>query len=176
MVRAAKYMVFALGLISASPVAAIVMPVEAVCNGIEADMSVSWPYMFGYDGSGYVIENYEDFVYVDGGGNTQRAERLPLFDGFVGVRITQCSTGRFIAINGPKPRDAEPGLVATEFLREKIRNQRPISFANLQSAAEALYDEVHVLRDTEETCGCNLHFPELKPSTIGSFEGRTDIE
>ncbi|MFK7938969.1 MAG: hypothetical protein AB8B82_06290 [Roseovarius sp.] len=133
------------------------------CDGQEGGMNVYGASMFGHAQSGFVFETYHSLDSADGiiAGADGPVDAL---NQFMGIRITQCRTGKFIAVkNAPAYRSIDP-LLATEFLRNRTQREEPFRFVDVKRAATALYakggfSEVIILRETEETCACNVHYP-----------------
>ena len=165
-----------LAAISVVPVSALAPPLP--CEGIEANMVTGELYIFGPDNvsTGVVVERYfnatelRDNVYVS------RPAPVPHLVEFYGVRVTYCPTGQFLAIDAQSPAEVDAALSATEFLRPRLQAGQPVRFDDLRRAANAVYGGAIVLRETEETCGCNMFFPEVRPQGMRSFQDRTDVE
>lgn len=135
------------------------------CDGEEGGMMVSGADLFAYDGSGFIIESYtspdsEDGVIGGGKGP------VPELDSFHGLRVTECRSGKMVAVYGAvQYRDGDT-MLATEFLRTRTQQKKPIKFVHVQRAAKALfghdgYTRVLMLRETEETCACREYYPGL---------------
>ena len=148
------------------------------CEGVvEAGMAIHDTFAFGdFDApTDYVVELYfnaqtlENNVYVD------LPAPVPALRDFYGTRITSCATGEFLAIDGVKSDQVNASLSATEFLRDDLKAGRKISFRQIRRAAEAVYGKVLVLRETEETCGCAMYRPELRPRAMTAFEKRVNV-
>ncbi len=131
----------------------------------------------GYDAlSGVIVESYWNKVEAKGGVYTARPAPVHELDDFRGVRVTICATGEFLAIRDVDPVEVSSALAATEFLRGAIKAGKQVNARQVQKAAKAVYGPVIHLRETEETCGCNIYFPDLRPAGMTAFEARTDIE
>ncbi len=100
---------------------------------------------------------------------------IPELNAFSGVRVTYCRTGEFLAIADADMERALYGLRATEFLRKSIAAKRPPSFRDLRRAAEAVFGDVLIMRETAETCGCRTLYPDLRPEGVTPYDQRDDI-
>ncbi|NHF74173.1 hypothetical protein [Paracoccus xiamenensis] len=131
------------------------------CNGdIESGMRVSNAESFGYYGSGFATEDYANALEDDAGADgVYDYLDVPVGDlaRFSGYRVIDCKSGEFLAISHFGEAGAQR-LTATEFLRSKVQEEKPISLADVRRAAEALYKGLDVailtLRETEQTCSC----------------------
>ncbi len=147
------------------------------CNLIEADMYVREQYTLGGEASGFVVEDYSDPFQADENGvYVHRQATLAQLHAFDGVRVTDCATGQFLTIPDVRTNQASVALEATEFLRDDVQNSRSVSWRDIRRAAEALYDDVGLFRETEETCGCNWLAPDVRPAGMTPFDQRTDVE
>ncbi|WP_306736730.1 hypothetical protein [Marimonas arenosa] len=126
-------------------------------------MKVYDAWSFGYDDSGFVIEGY---VNLDRDGVIGGADGpVPALNDFNGMRITDCRTGRMLALDGVFPSDMDV-LTATEFLRAKVQGEKRFRLTDIEKAAEAVYGNkkyvrIIKLREIEETCACREYFPGL---------------
>ncbi|TKW67432.1 MAG: hypothetical protein DI616_07250 [Paracoccus denitrificans] len=133
------------------------------CDGVvESGMEVQGAASFGYYGSGFVSEEYYNAMEDDAGADgvyDDLAVSVPQLDGFYGYRVMDCKSGQFLAI-GASENEAEL-LLATEFLRSKAQEEKPITFADVTRAAQALYKgqntKILTLRETEQTCSCDAY-------------------
>jgi hypothetical protein len=55
-----------------------------------------------------------------------------------------------------------------------VQAGQPVGRSDLQSAVRAVYGKQIRLKETAETCGCSVLFPDLKPGGMTPFENRTD--
>lgn len=147
------------------------------CGVTESAMYVGYPHDLGTYGSGLILEGYANAqttdaydVYVN------RPAPVPDLTDFIGVRVMDCATGRFFAVQGADANDAVVALSATEFLRDAIRDERLISYADARRAAQALYGTIIDLSETDETCGCSVFYPEMRPAGFTAFGDRADVE
>ena len=131
------------------------------CDGPEGGMMVYGVDYFGHDRTGFVIEGYRNLD----AGNVIGGAKGPVeaLNDFSGVRITDCRTGRMLAIHGVFP-DVQDMMTATEFLRGKVQAEKAIAMRDVEKAAKALwgkdgYVRLVKLRETEETCACGEYFP-----------------
>ncbi len=115
---------------------------------------------------GFVYEYYGNLDSPDGvvGGADGP---LPELNDFHGFRITECRTGRFVAVSDFDETFGKT-LLATEFLRHKAQNDQPFTMSDIMKAVHALYGNspgvrILSLRETEETCACRDFFPGLWP-------------
>ncbi|OWU83648.1 hypothetical protein ATO6_17455 [Oceanicola sp. 22II-s10i] len=134
------------------------------CEIEEGGMRVSGASFFGYSESGFILEQYRNLDTADGiiGG---APGPIPALNNFNGVRITDCRSGGMVAIDGIS-WEADATLNATEFLRHKAQARKRFELAEVEQAARAVYGKSHGvrilrLRETEETCACNDHYPGL---------------
>jgi hypothetical protein len=133
------------------------------CNVEEGGMRVYDATPFGHSESGFVFESYHSLDTADG--RIAGADGpVPALNQFIGIRITECRTGKFIAVNGAPGNNSAAPMLATEFLRTRAQQQDPFRFVDVKRAAKALFGkdgftQMSVLRETEETCGCNVLFP-----------------
>jgi hypothetical protein len=150
------------------------------CVGMEAGMNTYDLYPLDPDtnASGVTIEAYQvDTKPDDTPEGVYRDQPAPVaaLDGFYGIRVTHCASGTFHAIdtrNGPS--EVAAALAATEFLRASVKAGKPVSRGDLASAIRAVYGKQLRLKETEETCGCSVYFPDMKPKGMTPFEDRTD--
>lgn len=161
--------------LAALPVHALPPPLP--CEGTEAGMSTYELTALDPEGkSGVVLERYQvgsapgaDGVYADLPGPVEALEN------FYGVRITHCASGIFHAVKtDQRPGTVAAALAATEFLRGKIKAGQPVGRGDLAQAVRAVYGMQTRLRETEETCGCSVAFPELRPKGMRPYGERTD--
>lgn len=161
----------------------VVLPAHALappppCEGTEAGMSTYELTVLDpeHAASGVVLERYQvgsapgpDDVYVD------LPAPVGALEGFYGVRITHCASGIFHAVEtDQRPGTVAAALAATEFLRAKVQDGRRVGRNELAQAVRAVYGQQTRLRETEETCGCSLVFPELRPRGMTPYGERTD--
>lgn len=124
-------------------------------------MIVSQASDFGYAGSGFVVEHYTN---LDKDGIRGAADGpVAQLNGFDGMRITECRSGRIIALDRVF-HDGVDKLTVTEFLRGKVQAGKRFTMRGVETAAEAIYaknDYVRIvkLRETEETCACREFVP-----------------
>ena len=145
---------------------------------VEAAMTVYYMLpLGGYEvQSGAVVEAYGNARTTDGAVYVNRPAPTRELEDFTGVRVTFCPTGDFLAIRGQNVDAVSTSLAATEFLRADVQANRRVSFAKLRRASRAVYVDVMVLRETEQTCGCAAYFPAMKPDGMTAFDDRTDID
>jgi hypothetical protein len=152
------------------------------CEGMEAGMDTYGLHPLDPDtnASGVTIEFYQvDTQPDDSAEGVYRDQPAPVaaLDGFYGVRVTHCATGSFHAIdtrNGPG--EVAAALGATEFLRGKVKAGQAVSRSDLAAAVRAVYGKSVRLKETEETCGCSVYFPDLMPRGMTPFEDRTNTK
>ncbi|MGI3168163.1 hypothetical protein ACRARG_03360 [Pseudooceanicola sp. C21-150M6] len=127
--------------------------------------------------SGIMVEDYMD-ARDWRGRNDVPPVRAPMkkLEGFDGIRIVHCASGRFMAAPDQRGDYAAPALAATEFLRPKLKAGKAPTFADVRNAVKALYPGAMEFRETAETCGCNAMFPGLRPAELTPFEERTDVD
>ena len=150
------------------------------CVGMEAGMHTYElsPLDPDTNASGVTVEFYQvDSQPDDSPEGVYRDQPAPVaaLNSFYGVRVTHCASGVFHAIatrNGPS--EVAAALGATEFLRSKVKAGKPVNRGDLAAAVRAVYGKQLQLRETEETCGCSVYFPDLKPKGMTPFENRTD--
>lgn len=137
----------------------------APCDGPEGGMMVDSADFFGYDGSGFIIESYTSPTTEDGiiGGGKGP---VPQLDNFHGFRVTDCRSGKIVAVYGASQFNDGQTMLATEFLRTRMQQQEPVKFTHVERAAKAVfghddYIRVVILRETEETCACGEYYPGL---------------
>jgi hypothetical protein len=167
-----------LSVLAATPAQALT-PLQP-CEGMEAGMVTYGLYPLDPDtnASGVTLESYQvDFQPDDSAEGVYRNQPAPVgaLSDFFGVRVTHCASGTFFAIdtrNGPS--EVAAALAATEFLRADVQAGRAISRGDLSSSVRAVYGKQLRLTETEETCGCSVYFPDLKPKGMTPFENRTD--
>ena len=142
------------------------------CDGvIEQDMRVQELNHVGFL-SGFTIEQY---WHVRTGPNPPTAPVVAL-DKFFGVRIMECATGRFIAVDdNPDAGQVEAALSATEFLRGKVQSEQPFTYDDVRQAGEAVFGYLVLLRENEESCGCSVLYPELRPAGLVPFADRNNV-
>ena len=158
-------------------VPAIALAPPPPCSLIEANMYVSYQGVLGGEVSGMVVEAYSDpSDAVENGVYVYRQASIPQLHAFRGVRVTNCATGQFLAIPDVGVSEVSAALEATEFLRDDVQNGRPVSWRDVIRAAEALYDNVGLFRETEETCGCGWLAPDARPAGMTPFDQRTDVD
>jgi hypothetical protein len=151
------------------------------CELREAHMQVGDVQELGdYDSNtGVVVERYNDPSVPNAEGVYVNLSASPVkaLHGFTGTRVTHCASGRFLALKDRfDPYEVNTAISATEFARSSVQAKKPVSFDALRRAAQALYGDYLVLRETEETCACNIFFPDLRPAEMGRYLDRTDIE
>ena len=144
------------------------------CEGTEAGMRTGS--LIAPEGTGLTFERYNVNIVSHGDLAEADAPPVPELGGFSGVRVTHCASGQMVAIAGEYSSEkAAAALGATEFLRKEVQAGRRISAGKMKQAAKAVYGQVLVLRETEETCGCNSYFPELRPKGMTPFDRRRDV-
>ncbi|MGL4236975.1 hypothetical protein [Tabrizicola sp.] len=150
------------------------------CDGMEAGMNTYNLHALDPDtnASGVTVESYQVDTQPDDspqGVYRDQPAPVPALDGFYGVRVTHCASGTFHAIEGGEdPFTVAAALAATEFLRPKVKAGQSVGRNELASAIRAVYGKQLRLKETEETCGCSVLFPDLKPKGMTPFENRTD--
>lgn len=161
--------------LAALPAQALTPPLP--CEGTESGMSTYELSVLDPDWkTGVVLERYqvgsapgEDGVYRDLPGP------IGALEGFYGVRITHCASGIFHAVRtDQRPATVAAALAATEFLRAKVKAGQPVGRGELAQAVRAVYGTQTRLRETEETCGCSVAFPGLRPKGMTPYGERTD--
>lgn len=176
--RPALALAAATAALAAAPAWAL-SPVMACDGTIEAGMRLGGLETLGgwqeEPRSGVVVESYVNAAEMRDGAWTEAPPPVPELDLFQGVRVTFCPTGEFLAIPGGEAGEVSAALAATEFLRDAVQAGEAVGFADLRRAADALYGPVLVMRETEQTCGCSVHFDDLRPSGQTPFEERTDV-
>jgi hypothetical protein len=142
------------------------------CDGVvEQGMRVQELNHLGFR-SGFTIEQY---WHVRTGQNPPTAPVAAL-DKFFGVRIMECSTGRFIAIDGnPDAGEVDAALSSTEFLRGKVQSEQTFNYDDVRQAGEAVFGDLVLLRENEESCGCADLYPELRPAGLVPFADRDNV-
>ncbi|UYV35960.1 hypothetical protein N4R57_12985 [Rhodobacteraceae bacterium D3-12] len=144
----------------------VAMPVQALsplppCGGVEGGMRISGAQDFGHYKSGLVVERYSN---LDKGNIVGGAPGpVPALNNFSGMRITDCRSGRMVALHGVGLQVVQE-LSATEFLRSKVQGEKRVRLSDVEKAAKALYGQnnyvrIIKLRETEETCACREFFP-----------------
>jgi len=148
------------------------------CELAEAGMVIGAVGVLGdYDAnSGVTVERYANNHKVVNDVYTPVSAPVPQLEDFNGVRVTHCASGDFLAIRGVDVTEVSSALAATEFLRGAVQSGKRPTFAQVERAARAVYGGVIRLRETEQTCGCNTYYPDLKPAGMTAFGARTDIE
>lgn len=133
------------------------------CSGPEGGMVVDNAMMFDPVG-GFVYEYYGNLDSPDGvvGGADGP---IPALNDFHGFRITECRSGRILAVSRFDETFGKT-MLATEFLRNKARNDQPFTMGDVKSAAKAIFGGQPAvrfldLRETEETCACRDFFPGM---------------
>ena len=149
---------------------------ELVCeSAVESEMTLGNETDFGPRGGlGFFIEDY-DYRLKGAEASLRLAAPPPVaaLDDFSGVRITDCSTGQIIAISTYDGVDGvSDKLLATEFLRPKIRAGKAVAYRDVQRAAKTIYGEVLLLRENVETCVCNYFYSELRPKGMRPWDER----
>jgi hypothetical protein len=161
---------------SLGPAVALAPPLP--CEGSEAGMSTYEMTVLDRDlgKSGVVIERYQvDMVLDDTGVYQPGKGPVASLDGFFGVRVIHCASGYFHAIDTTQDAVTVAAVLsATEYLRAKVQGGKAVTRTELASAVRAVYGKQIRLRETEETCGCNAAFPELRPKGMRPFPERTD--
>lgn len=153
---------------TAVALSAVAIPVQALtpmppCNRAEGGMRVANAEGFGHYKSGLVAEQY---VNLEKDGVIGAAPGpVPALDKFNGMRITECRSGRILALDGASWSAMEQ-MVATEFLRQKVQAEKPLRLRDAEKAARALFGQdnyvrIIKLRETEETCACRDFFPGM---------------
>jgi len=143
------------------------------CEGEEGGMVIG--YLTSLDDmvvSGVVIESFRYTVRLEGTVYQPQPGPVAALNGFSGSRVTHCPTGRILAVPGVGASELSVALAATEFLRTKVKAGRPVSFAEVQRAARALYGTVISLRETEQTCGCAAYYPDVLPKGMTPYAER----
>lgn len=133
------------------------------CEVVESGMRVSGAESFGFYGSGFATETYYNDLEQDPGADgvyDHLQVTVPQLEGFSGYRVVDCKSGEFLAI-GEYDGNAR-SLLATEFLRGKVQQEKPFAMADVKRAAQALYkgrDDVKILplRETEQICSCKAY-------------------
>ncbi|WP_299687165.1 hypothetical protein [uncultured Tateyamaria sp.] len=161
MPRAAVISLSALLLVATSHMGAALTPLPP-CHGVEeGEMRVGDTLKFARTSKSIVtLENYMDpFEPQADGVYGHRNATIKALHDFNGVRLVDCATGRFLAINDqPELAVVSAALAATEFLRADVQADQPVTFNDVRRAAHALYSgDVLELRETEVTCGCQWY-------------------
>ena len=150
------------------------------CEGMEAGMVTYGLTVLDPDthASGVTVEYYQVNSQPDAspeGVYTDQPAPVAELEGFYGVRVTHCASGDFHAIDGGGNTDAvAAALAATEFLRSEVQAGKRVGRNDLASAVRAVFGKTPKLKETEETCGCSVYFPDAKPAGMTPFENRTD--
>jgi hypothetical protein len=150
------------------------------CEGSESGMQIYGLQVLDPEtgASGVTVESYQVSMKPDSspeGVYRQVPPPVDALDGFFGIRVTHCPSGTFHAINtGQGPETVAASLAATEFLRDRVKDGKPVGRGDLASAVRAVYGKQITLRETEETCGCSVAFPDLKPKGMTPYAQRTD--
>ncbi len=147
------------------------------CQINEGGMTVGNVQPLGDEGSGVVLEMYFNIVLLEGTIFRPAPGPVPALDYFSGVRVTQCASATFLAINGQTDvGEVAAALGATEFLRSSLQGKRAVSLGDMKQAVRAVYGKTPLLRETGETCACSIYFPELRPKGVTPFAERDDVE
>lgn len=140
-------------------------PIPPCMNEYESGMGVDDARTFGHAESGFIVEEYR---YL---GDPAPADLPKALTRFYGGRVVDCRSGKIVAVNHKDQEEINAALSATEFLRAAVQGEKRIRFNDVQRAAKAVFGEdVMVLRETEETCGCNAYFPGLRPSSLAPYQ------
>ncbi len=159
----------------ALPAAALTPPLP--CSPVtEADMTIYNVQILGNGTSGVTVEGYANATTLRDTIYERRPGPVAALTDFSGSRVTFCETGDFVAIPGVSPASVNDSLSATEFLRAQVKADKRLRFADVKKAAKAVYDDVIVLRETEQTCACSIYFPDLKPAAMTGFSDRANVE
>lgn len=162
--------------LAATSVTASATTMEISCGWVESGMQTGD--MQSLKGTGLVLEDYRNGL--SHGGNSPLPAPIKTLEHFAGVRVTHCATGTMVAIPARNANVDETDrirdmLSATEFLRPGVKAGKAVSARDLERAARALFDDVVVFRDNEETCGCNTFYPELRPDGMSAWAKRSDV-
>ena len=160
----------------APPVLALTPPLP--CTGVyESDMHVyDVTPLGGHDyAAGVVVENYSVRQIVVNSVLVGAPPPVPDLAGFSGARAVHCASGTFFAVPRTDAGEAAMTLAATEFLRPQVLAGEQVTVDALRRAVRALYPEAIELRETEQTCGCDWFFPDLRPAGQTPFGERTDV-
>lgn len=144
------------------------------CGGVEAGMRTGAPAQIA--GAGIVVEQYRQNITSHG--DLAEADTPPVgaLSGFIGLRVSHCATGRFVAIPGASDSYAvAEQLAASAVLRDSLATKRTVTAGQMIGAAKASYGRVIVLRETEETCACNTYFPDLRAKGMTPYKERNDL-
>jgi hypothetical protein len=162
-------------IVTAAPLAALIQ--LPPCGVTESAMYVGYPHDLGTSGSGLILESYSNAQMTDANDvYVNRPAPVPELTDFYGIRVMNCATGQMFVARGANADDAVVALSATEFLRDAIRDERLVSYADARRAAVALYGSVIDLSETDETCGCSVYYPEMRPAGFTAFGDRSDVE
>ncbi|MCB1342035.1 MAG: hypothetical protein KDK24_13415 [Pseudooceanicola sp.] len=148
------------------------------CDNVsEANMWIRDPTFFGdWDAqTGVVIEGYSNKTHVVDTVYRNMPAPVPALQGFIGTRITFCDSGRILAVRDVDPDEAFPALSATEFLRDKLKANRKISYGDVMAAVTAVYGRPVELKETAQTCGCAAYFDDMRPKSQTPFPERQDV-
>mgnify|MGYP001597015873 CR=1 FL=1 len=131
------------------------------CETVGSGMRVSNTQGFGYFNSGFLTEEYSNATRTDADGVSHNLSvSVPELDSFQGYRVIDCRSGEFVAIGATSTIRAHH-LLATEFLRSKVQDEKPFTLADVRRAAKALYKgrdvKILTLRETEQTCSCEYY-------------------
>jgi hypothetical protein len=168
-----------LGLVApAAPAMAPPLPCEGMEGGmVTHELAVLDPET---GTSGVTVEQYQVDMQPDSsphGVYRPVPAPVPALDGFFGVRVMHCASGTFFAIDTRHASATVAAVLsATEHLRPQVKAGRRVALSDLQAAVAAAYGRPLRLRETEETCGCALAFPELRPRGNRPFAERTDTK
>jgi hypothetical protein len=147
-----------------------------VDNGIQIPPAyLLKPFM---EAEGFVVEDY--FYFWKQAKTELKEENPPLFPElaeFFGVRVVDCSSGKFVAIpTYADSSEVSSALYGTEFIRKKLKAGRKVSFADIAEASGAAFNDTLVLQESAETCSCNKEYPRLRPASLLPYVDRTDIK
>lgn len=131
------------------------------CIGVESGMYVTGAGVFGFPGSGFVVESYFNaYGPAPDGQDIEVAlpGPVPALNDFAGYRVVDCASGTFLAIGGNADDLGNQQLAATAPLQGKIQHHQAFTLADVSRAADALYKgrdaTILRLRETGQTCAC----------------------
>lgn len=144
------------------------------CGGVEAGMRTGFPAQIA--GTGIVVEEYRHNIVSHGDLAEADTPAAAALSGFNGLRITDCASGRMVAVPGQgRSYDAADALATTTFLREAAARKQPATAARMKQAVKAVLGKGIELRENAETCACNTYFPELRAKGMTPYKERNDL-
>ena len=124
-------------------------------------------------GTGLVVEGYGNALLQTGDAIYAAPAPIPELEDFHGIRVTHCASGEILAFrSSDSAGTVATAIAATEFLRARVQAGKAATAGQMKRAVKALYGTPLVLRDAQETCGCNAYFPALRPEGITPYAPR----